>query len=542
MSAKNIHRFVSILIAMALTISGSTSALASSILDVSIDIKPGSFPNSVNLKSEGVIPVAILTTDSFDAFTVDANTVRFGVTGMEAAPVLSVLSDVDRDGDLDLILHFNVVETGLVMGDTLAQLSGKTFDDQLIQGSDSVNIVSKPKKVKPSVVDLGTLGGNFSFARDINGRGQVTGVSTTRSSESDYHAFFWQNGKMTDLGTLGAWASFSEGQFINDQGQVAGVLIFPPDPFGHELRHPFFWQNGVMTDLRLTDTKDSIPTGLSENGHVIGSNSRGFATGAFLWQNGVMNDDLGTLGGAFTNAVKVNVLGQVTGASTTPLGFYHAFVWQNGVMTDLGTLGVSESSPIDINDSGQIVGFSETVLGARHTFLWQNGVMTDLGTLGGADSYPYDINNQGQIIGISQIATGESHAFLWQNGVMTDLGTLGGADSDAYYVNDQGQILGISQTSSGYIHAFVWQNGVMTDLGTLGGYYSVAQAINARGQVIGGSNTASGEFHDFLWQNGTMTDLTTSGMLGAIAINDLGQILGYTQTSSGETHAALLQK
>jgi hypothetical protein len=40
-------------------------------ITVSIDIKPGSSPNRINPKSNGVIPVGILTTDAFDATTVD---------------------------------------------------------------------------------------------------------------------------------------------------------------------------------------------------------------------------------------------------------------------------------------------------------------------------------------------------------------------------------------------------------------------------------------------------------------------------------------
>lgn len=57
---------------------------------VSIDIKPCSFPNSINLKSKGVMPVDILTTEDFDATAVDPTTVLFGATGTEATPVHSV--------------------------------------------------------------------------------------------------------------------------------------------------------------------------------------------------------------------------------------------------------------------------------------------------------------------------------------------------------------------------------------------------------------------------------------------------------------------
>ncbi len=112
------------------TISSGTS--------VAIDIKPGSATNSINLKSKGRTPVAILTNDSFDAATVDPTTVRFGATGTEAAPVHSALEDVDGDGDIDMILHFDTQDTGIQAGDTCAYLKGTTSGGQSIEGSDSV--------------------------------------------------------------------------------------------------------------------------------------------------------------------------------------------------------------------------------------------------------------------------------------------------------------------------------------------------------------------------------------------------------------------
>ena len=108
------------------------------IRQVVIDIKPGSDTDPINPKSHGKIPVAILTADSFDATTVDPTTVLFGATGTEAAPVQSALEDIDGDGDLDMILHFNTQETGIQCRDTSASLTGRTFSGQSIQGSDSI--------------------------------------------------------------------------------------------------------------------------------------------------------------------------------------------------------------------------------------------------------------------------------------------------------------------------------------------------------------------------------------------------------------------
>jgi hypothetical protein len=111
------------------------------VKEVTIDIKPGSFPNSINPENKGVTPVAILTTGGFDAANVDPTTVRFGANGTEAAPAHSALEDVDNDGDLDLILQFSTQSTGILCGATSASLTGTTLSGQQIKGTDSVNTV-----------------------------------------------------------------------------------------------------------------------------------------------------------------------------------------------------------------------------------------------------------------------------------------------------------------------------------------------------------------------------------------------------------------
>ena len=104
--------------------------------EIEIDIKPGSYPNSINLKSKGVVAVAVLTTGDFIASEVDPNLLIFA----EANPAKSSLEDVDLDGDDDLVLHFKIQEMALDENSFEAILSGQTIDGILFEGVDTVTI------------------------------------------------------------------------------------------------------------------------------------------------------------------------------------------------------------------------------------------------------------------------------------------------------------------------------------------------------------------------------------------------------------------
>ncbi|HEY8158037.1 MAG TPA: hypothetical protein VIF10_04945 [Methylobacter sp.] len=120
------------------TLKAASQALSG--ITVTVDIKPGTFPNAINVKSNGVIPVAILTTDTFDATNVDTASVKFGPS--EAPAVNSHIEDVNSDGKLDLLLQFNTQHTGIKCNDTTSALIGKTINGTPIFGADSVQTVS----------------------------------------------------------------------------------------------------------------------------------------------------------------------------------------------------------------------------------------------------------------------------------------------------------------------------------------------------------------------------------------------------------------
>jgi hypothetical protein len=110
-----------------------------------IDIKPGSDVNTINLKSKGVVPVAILTTADFNALDLDPQTVTFA----GAHPVTWASEDVNGDGYTDIILHFRTADlqfnAGNMMisstGQTEAVLNGNTLEGTPFSGTDTVNFV-----------------------------------------------------------------------------------------------------------------------------------------------------------------------------------------------------------------------------------------------------------------------------------------------------------------------------------------------------------------------------------------------------------------
>lgn len=113
--------------------------------EVSIDIRPCIEPNYIVLNGNGLIPVAILTTDEplFDATTVDPTAVTFGPGAAQAIHSIGCIKDVDEDGDLDMILLFKIQDTGITLDDESACIAGLTTAGVAITGCDSVEVVER---------------------------------------------------------------------------------------------------------------------------------------------------------------------------------------------------------------------------------------------------------------------------------------------------------------------------------------------------------------------------------------------------------------
>jgi probable HAF family extracellular repeat protein len=312
--------------------------------------------------------------------------------------------------------------------------------------------------VSGRMVDLGTLGGNSSFANDINDAARIVGWSQD-GTDGAVHAFSWQNGVMTDLGALGGTESDAIGE--GEDGRIVGRVTLPGSCANGGVKG-FLWQSGSTTVL------PRLPGGCRAEANAINASGwiAGFSYGDLdgdgnapqlpvLWRNGTAHplaDDVpNVINGLSGTANDVNDKGQVVGQFGD-----HAFLWENGTRRDLGTLGGPFSEANAINEAGDIVGEShEPQHSLSSPVLWHDGRIQNLGSLGAKDAFgsAQDINEQGQVVGWSQTIAHERHAFVWENGVMTDLG--GGTDAGATALNGKDQVVGFSARSDA-IHAVLW--------------------------------------------------------------------------------------
>jgi probable HAF family extracellular repeat protein len=264
--------------------------------------------------------------------------------------------------------------------------------------------------------ELGTPGSSEAFA--VNETGHVVGRSRTAiSSTSPYHAVRWLGGSLTDL-TPSSSTAYAAG--VNEVGQIVGT---------NNGAKGFVWQNGVLTELGDLGGGCSSASDIDDTGHVVGAacstevNPSGSPWRAVIWHNGAVID-LGKLAGMDdSGATAINNLGQIVGSSgrmdpDTYEVFQTAFLYENGVMSPL-PVPSGEAYASDINDSGVIVGTMRAGGGPSnyHAYVYANGVATNLNSLVPSGSplhlmYANAINNAGHIVGTAMDAQGRHHAYL----------------------------------------------------------------------------------------------------------------------------------
>ncbi len=112
---------------------------------VNVDIKPGSYPNSINACSQGNVPVAVLGSEVLDVTQIEPATVTLADAGVKLVgksnKLLCSVEDVNNDSYPDLVCHMETMDLGLGSGDSTATVTAQLLNGAFISGSDSVNIV-----------------------------------------------------------------------------------------------------------------------------------------------------------------------------------------------------------------------------------------------------------------------------------------------------------------------------------------------------------------------------------------------------------------
>jgi probable HAF family extracellular repeat protein len=333
---------------------------------------------------------------------------------------------------------------------------------------------------------LGTQpGSNSSIPDDVNAQGDAVGLSDTGAIDpvlgvAAADAVLWKDGKVTDLGTLGGNESFALS--LNNKDQVVGIssntILDPFSMFGLGTQtRAFIWQHGVMRDLGTLGGPDAVAGAINDRGQVAGNaytnSTPNPVTGVpttdpFLWEKGKMRD-LGTLGGTLGFANDMNSSGEVVGQSNLAGDLAnHPFLWKQGSLIDLGTLGGATGAANAINDAGGVTGVATTseeisppaARQVYEAFLWKHGVMSDLGTTkGDRCSVGYSINNRSQVVGGAGICHGALDAFLWDKGSMMNLNDLIPPSAThlwlAFNINDQGDIVAVGHLPNGNQHEYL---------------------------------------------------------------------------------------
>ncbi len=324
---------------------------------------------------------------------------------------------------------------------------------------------------------------------------------------------------------------------VSSRGSALGAVFFGVLAVSMATPQYIIEDMGAVTGWNL-----SSGNAIASNGLGGGSSSDGTVSRATRWDpvNGMKGVD--TLGGKTAFGFGVNASNTLVGYSRIDPNTFtnHAFRALNGnPVQDLGTLGGDFSEAHGINDKGVIVGnASHSNNASSRAFVWKDGVgMVDIGTLNGSgNSNAQGINAGGQVTGSANASGNLKHAFRYTEGLgMVDLGTIQSSeDLEGRGISGTGDVVGRYVVNGTTFRAFYYKDGGgLTQLNGLIDFDTRAFGVNDSGIAIGTSAIDSnGHYKAVVWNGGTVMDLNPLidkagwNLQSANGINDAGQIVG----------------
>ena len=210
------------------------------------------------------------------------------------------------------------------------QIAGLSYTNDIPNATTGIPTVDPFLWREGRMIDLGSLGGTFGLAGDMNNGGQVIGNSNL-AGDVTQHGFIWDRNTLTDIGTLGG--TWSDANALNERGHVVGQATIATGDY-----HAYIWEHGVLKDLGplpgFADTTCIGAFGINSRDQVVGQAVQNFCAGpgadAFLWEEGDMIDvnDLVTPGSNLTlnDIEQINDRGEMFGSGTLTSGEDRAFL------------------------------------------------------------------------------------------------------------------------------------------------------------------------------------------------------------------------
>jgi len=308
-------------------------------------------------------------------------------------------------------LAYGLNENGTVVGQSYNSVSGTK--EAVIWNSNG------------TIQSLGFTG----LARAVNNNGIVVGETGSANLQTpNGYAFSWQGGVTTNLGTLGG--AYSGAYDINDSGVITGFANIDPMGYTPEVHrtNAFKYESGTMTNLGTvwSPTGYSRGHGINDAGEVAGrasiSDFENSSKHQSTWDASGTISLHNTFVGSYSTAQQINNSGVAVGlaydSSASITNFDRAVVWDENGFHFMDDLGSGYGRAWSINDAGVIVGYSfDSGFAQSATVSFDGQSVIELSTL--VDNLvgwsvlkaAYDVNELGQIVGYGTY-NGEERAFL----------------------------------------------------------------------------------------------------------------------------------
>ncbi len=436
--------------------------------------------------------------------------------------------------------------------------------------------------------DIGTLGGSKSAALGMSDRGSIVGWAEAFPGDGGprIHAFFWHDGEMTDLGTLGG--TWGEGRAVNSARQVVGSSTNAEGAM-----RAFYHYVGEMVDLNsllfIPTILDGsfVPPPVLFEANSINNNGQIVAVGAAA-ADGAIHGYLLTPREPYDIYNPIFDYLDLGPAVSVP-----ASAGGNGA--DLRNDGPDLASPVDrlLADWGArgsewdldrdgVVAMRDLLLllarlGRDGSFERDGSGLPDIGGDGAAaasiqrapqtgdtgDAPRYDLpvepamdaadlNDFALVVGTIWDGIDGADAFAWQDSQIAQL-EFAASESSAHAVNELGVIAG-SIGGPGSMVACLWSAGNRIDLHAVSGWSSEALDVNDQDEAVGraADEVLGGRPSAYLWAGGgaiDLNDVTAIPLMAALqiawleeatAIDESHRIAGFARTFDGNLRAFVL--